>query len=367
MEGFATLTSVVDNAFKQAAEDSGMLLGQELTIGETDRIATNRQTYFCDMDDLCFVAEVTSSGEFAGKFYTVIGLRDAICMSGYLLGIPPARINEKRRLAIMEDDDVDAFSEIVNQMVGSFNSVFQPAFNNKVHLKVAPPQKFIPETTEITETEPVPDGEYLLFRGRMEMAGQEMGYVDLLLPMPLAELFDPPAAVEEEPVAASDAEGDEAAAEDGAGTAGEDADAGEGAAAAEAPVSTAAPAAMSARKVLILEDDDGDRQLLRDSLASRGYEAIEAGLDADIREIFAAGGVRLVVLGIHNGDDRDMAVCIKIKAIVQEEALPIIMCAREWTRSAVLKAVKYGARDIIVKPYQPEEVAAKVEKFLRAA
>ncbi|BDV41443.1 response regulator [Geotalea uraniireducens] len=362
MEGFATLTSVVDNAFKQAAEDSGMLLGQELTIGEADRIATNRQTYFCDMDDLCFVAEITSSGEFAGKFYTVIGLRDAICMSGYLLGIPPARINEKRRLAIMEDDDVDAFSEIVNQVVGSFNSIFQPAFTNKVHLKVAPPQKFIPETTEITETEPVPDSEYLLFRGRMEMAGQEMGYLDLLIPAPLAELFDPPEVVEEEPAAVaveSDAESEAApGADDGADES--DVTAGE-----EAAVTVSQAA--SSRKVLILEDDDGDRQLLREFLASRGYEPIEAGLDADIREILATGGVRLVVLGIHNGDDRDMAVCIKIKSLTQEEALPIIMCAREWTRSAVLKAVKYGARDIIVKPYQPEDVAAKVEKFLRAA
>ncbi|MRR34744.1 response regulator, partial [bacterium] len=102
MDGFTNLTSVIDNAFKQTAEDSGMLLGQELTIGEADIIATNRATYFCDMDDVCFVAEVTASGEYPGTFHMVFGLRDAICMSGFLLGIPPARINEKRRLAIME-------------------------------------------------------------------------------------------------------------------------------------------------------------------------------------------------------------------------------------------------------------------------
>jgi DNA-binding response OmpR family regulator len=119
--------------------------------------------------------------------------------------------------------------------------------------------------------------------------------------------------------------------------------------------------------VLILEDDETDRQLVRELLTANGYEPIEAGLDADIREIFSQGRVRAVVLGIHNGDDRDMAVCIKIRAIVQGEALPIIMCAREWTRSAVLKAIKYGARDIIVKPYLSDEVVAKVGKFLDAA
>lgn len=354
MEGFTTLTSVVNNALTQTAGDSGMLLGQELVIADADLIGTNRQTYFSDLDDVCFVAEITASGEYPGKFFAAFGLRDAICLSGFLLGIPPARINEKRRLAIMENDDVDAFSEIANQLVGSFNSVFQPAFDNKVHLKVAPPRKFVPEETELTETEPVPDGEYLLFRGRMELPGFEMGNVDILIPRPLAELFDPPRDEPEEVTAEEPAEeaGESSVAGDAAGEAAED-----------------APAVPDdgSRKVLILEDDTDDRQMVRDLLQERGFEPVEAGLDADIREIVAQGGVGLVVLGIHNGDDRDMAICIKIKAIAQGERLPIIMCAREWTRSAVLKAVKYGARDIIVKPYRPDEVLAKVEKFLSAA
>ena len=361
MDGFANLTSIIDNAFKQTAEDSGMLLGQELTIGQADPIATNRATYFCDMDDVCFVAEVTASGEYPGTFHMVFGLRDAICMSGFLLGIPPARINEKRRLAIMENDDADAFSEIINQAIGSFNTVFQPAFENKVHLKVIPPKKFIPESTEITDTEPVPDGDYILFRARMEMPGLEMGNCDILMPKGLAELFDPPA---EEPEAVP--EEAESAAEEGEN----------GEESAEAPAATPAAegaevapvaAESDARRVLILEDDEADRQMVRELLAARGFESVEARLDADIREIFSQGGVRLVVLGIHNNDDRDMSLCIKIKAIAQGETLPIIMCAREWTRTAVLKAVRYGARDIILKPYQEDDVLAKVERFLKAA
>ncbi|CAG0957970.1 response regulator [Geobacter sp.] len=366
MDGFANLTSVIDNALKQTADDSGMLLGQELTIGEADFIATNRATYFCDMDDVCFVAEVTASGEYPGTFHMVFGLRDAICMSGFLLGIPPARINEKRRLAIMENDDADAFSEIINQAIGSFNTVFQPAFENKVHLKVVPPKKFIPETTELTDTEPVPDGEYLLFRARMEMPGLEMGNFDILMPRELAELFDPPQE-EPEPVP------DEAAGADGDGeveaAVGEEDSAEAPVAAPAAAVAEASPATAenTPRKVLILEDDETDRSMVRELLVTRGYEPVEAGLDADVREILSQGGVRLVVLGIHNNDDLDMSLCIKIKAIAQGESLPIIMCAREWTRSAVLKAIKYGARDIILKPYQMDEVVAKVERFLNAA
>lgn len=374
MDGFVNLTTIVNNAFRQAAEDSGMLLGQELTIGEADIIATNRATYFCDMDDVCFVAEVTASGEYSGTFHTVFGLRDAICMSGFLLGIPPARINEKRRLAIMEDDDVDAFSEIVNQTVGSFNSVFQPAFENKVHLKVVPPKKFIPETTELTDTEPVPDGEYIMFRARMEMSGLEMGNLDILMPRDLAELFDPPQeepepVPEEAAVEAEESVDDESAVEGGldgdetpvAAAAAGDADADAGADAGAGSAEDAVP------RVLILEDDETDRRMVGELLADRGFQLVEARLDADIQEIFSQGGVQLVVLGIHNNDDRDMSLCIKIKAITQGKNLPIIMCAKEWTRTAVLKAVRYGARDIILKPYQGDDVLAKVDRFMNAA
>ncbi|RNC70707.1 MAG: response regulator [Desulfuromonadales bacterium] len=369
MDGFANLTSVINNAFRQAAEDSGMLLGQELTIGDADLIGTNRQSYFCDLDDVCFVAEITASGEFPGKFHAILGLRDAIGLSSMLLGIPPARINEKRRLAIMENDDVDAFSEIINQAVGSFNSVFQPAFDNRVHLKVVPPKKFIPETTEITDTEPVPDGEYLLFRGRMELPGYEMGNFDLFIPRELAELFEPPQeegtdAPETEEAPGRDRQ-DEGDADEG--KAAEESDDSAAAAQTAETRSAGSPVDDGVRRVLILEDDALDREMVRELLAARGFEPVEAGLDADIREIFSQGGFRLVVLGIHNNDDRDMALCIKIKAIAQGETLPIIMCAREWTRSGVLKAVKYGARDIIVKPYQLEEVVAKVQRFLTAA
>lgn len=362
MEGFGNLTSVINNALKQVGEDSGMLLGQELTIQEADFISTNKQTYFTDMDDVCFVAEVTSGGDYPGKFQMVVGLRDAIAMSGFLLGIPPARINEKRRLAIMENDDVDAFSEIINQAIGSMNSVFQPSFTGKAHLKVVPPKKFIPETSEITSEEPVPDGDYLLFRARMEMPGMEMEHFDILMPVALAELFDPPAEAVEEPEEAAPPEAETSTEEEV--SVAEDAAPGDGesAGAAEPVEPDSGP-----QTILILDDDEGDRQKVKEFLAARGLQPIDASLDSDVREIFAQSRVKVVVLGIHNSDDRDMAVCIKLKAITQGATLPIIMCAREWTRSSVFKAIKYGARDIVIKPFNEDELVSKVEKFLTAA
>src|SRR5450631_3653343 len=182
MDGYTTLNEMLESALKQAGEESGMLLGQELTISLTDSLTTSKTAYFSDLDDAIFVIGVDSREAYAGQFYLIFSLRDAIVMSSTLLGIPPARIQEKKRLAIIENDDFDAFSEIGNMINGSFNTVFQGSLANKVHLKVLSPKKFIPEVDQLSEDEPLPTGEYLMFRSRLEMAGQELNYLDVLIP-----------------------------------------------------------------------------------------------------------------------------------------------------------------------------------------
>ena len=100
-------------------------------------------------------------------------------------------------------------------------------------------------------------------------------------------------------------------------------------------------------------------------LGFAGFKLIESTLDADIKEVFSKGNVRLVVIGSQDADDRELAVCIKINAMRQDQPVPILMCAQRWTRTAVLKALKYGARDIVIKPCDPDEVAGKVRRLCR--
>jgi DNA-binding NarL/FixJ family response regulator len=47
--------------------------------------------------------------------------------------------------------------------------------------------------------------------------------------------------------------------------------------------------------------------------------------------------------------------------------LAIIMCAPNWTRTGVLKALKYGAKDILLKSCDADELVTKVSRFLKAA
>lgn len=339
---------MLNAALSQAAEESSMLLGQPLVVKECDVLSVEKQGYFREMEEPSFVVPVESREEYPGHFYMVFALRDAIMMSGILLGIPPARISEKGRLMILEPDDVDAFSEIANQIIGSFNSVFPPKLPKKVHLKLEAPQKFIPETNELTEQEPMPDGDYLLFYSQLELPGQMMNRLDILIPRDLANQFDPEGM--EKPQPQEEPEEQKAAEE------------AQGASAADAPA-----AAEGTPTVLILEDDDTEREKVKSFFADAGIEFIDASFEADLKQIFDEHAIKIVIIGSENADDRELSMCIKITALPQNSPPPIIMCARQWTRTGILKAVKFGANDIILKPYNSREIVLKVGKLLKAA
>ncbi len=356
MDGYTTLYGMLETALKQAGEESGMLLGQELSIALSDSLSTSKSSYFGGLDDGCFVLAVDSSEAYVGQFYLLFSLRDAIVMSSILLGIPPARIQEKKRLSIIENDDIDAFSEIANMVNGALNTVFQGALPNKVRLKLLPPSKYIPDIDPLTPEEPIPDGDFLMFRSKLEMPGQEMNYLDVLIPTALGNLFDP------QPVEAEAEAEPEIEAEAGAEAGGENVG-GDGEAGAEA----AQAINDGVDSIVLLEDNEEQRQQLIDLVSFTGFQVAEGTLNADIKELFAGRNVKLVIIGSQDANDRELAVCIKVNAIRQDSPPPIIMSAECWTRTAVLKALKYGARDIIIKPFTGDDVASKVRRYCKIA
>jgi CheY-like chemotaxis protein len=352
MADFPNLQNILTAAVAQACEECSMLLGQELQSAQDDALNTNKATYFGCTDDAMRVAIVESREDYPGRIFMVFTLRDAILLSGLMLGIPPARINEKRRLAIMEPDDTDAFGEIMNQLIGSFNSIVQPKLAKKSHLKLISHKKFVPGIDELTETEPLPEAEYFLCRFRLTMPGHEMDRLDILVPQELACLFDPPAEVAETPAIAESSPGG---------------------AAEKIPVTSATVSAGGAVEelegaIIVLEDDTAALEKIMETLTATGLKLLTGGLGTDIRDLFSQGDVKAAIVGVKHTDDHELSLCIKLTSFSKEgHPLPIIMCANQWTRSSVLKALKYGARDILLKPYNTSELLAKITKYLEAA
>jgi CheY-like chemotaxis protein len=356
MAGFEKLRKMIQSALKQSAEESSMLLNQELTVNDTEVMEFDKEAYLADMEDSAFVVPVDSREDYPGRLHLVFSLRDAILMSGILLGIPPGRISEKRKLLILEADDIDAFSEIANQIIGTFNSVFQQLLPDKFHLKQLPPTKYVPQVDEITEEIPVPAEEYLVYKAQIKLGGDDLNRFDILVPLSLAKALDPQEAVAE-------SQSEDSAIHDQAESlrrlfpAGSDENASSG----TKGVFT------GGGSVLVLEDDPDQREVVKGFLDANGFTTLASNLGVDMKDVFDKEEIQAVVLGMKKADEWELSLCSKIKEMSGNSQLPIIVCASQWTRTGIFKALKNGAKDIILKPYEQNELLGKLGKFLAAA
>ncbi|MBJ6724738.1 response regulator [Geomesophilobacter sediminis] len=335
---YAKLQAMLDAAMRQAGEESSMLLGQDLTVEESDILNTDKKSYCCDMDYGVYSVVVESREAYQGKFYLLFELGDAITMSSILLGIPDPRIREKRRLNIQEPDDVDAFGEIANQIIGSFNSVFQPKLPEKVHLKLLTPVRYIPEIDQLTDDIPFPEGNYVMYRVPLAIPGQEMNRLDIMVPRDLAKLFDPEGDAEE--AAAAEAQ-------------------------AVVPVEEKATPGVLPQSILVLGDET-ERGEIIENLGSCGLKMIDAPLSADIPALCAQSEVKIAVITLKHTADRDLAVCNRIVPFLKKRGGSVILCSPEWTRTSLLKALKAGAKEVLLRPFAADELKSKIGRMLNA-
>lgn len=116
-------------------------------------------------------------------------------------------------------------------------------------------------------------------------------------------------------------------------------------------------------KVLIADDAAFMRMMLKDILSKNGYEVVgEAANGAEAVEKFKELSPDLVTMDI------TMPQCDGIQALKQIIALngsaKVIMCSAMGQQSMVIESIQAGAKDFIVKPFQPNRVIESVKKVI---
>ena len=114
-------------------------------------------------------------------------------------------------------------------------------------------------------------------------------------------------------------------------------------------------------RILIVEDNNEIQEILK-TLLSEEHEVIQAfsGTEGMIR--FEQGGIDLILLDImlpgKNGDQ-------VLKAIRQDSSVPVIMLTALSDKKLISQYLLDGANDYIVKPFDLDEVFARVTVQLR--
>ncbi len=118
-------------------------------------------------------------------------------------------------------------------------------------------------------------------------------------------------------------------------------------------------------KILVADDTQAERLVAREALTRAGYEVCEAFDGIHTLEVFARELPALVMLDVVMPKMTGIEACRILKARMQSDYLPVLMMSTKNTVNARVEGLRSGADDFLGKPYDTEELIARVEVLLR--
>jgi two-component system chemotaxis response regulator CheY len=114
--------------------------------------------------------------------------------------------------------------------------------------------------------------------------------------------------------------------------------------------------------ILIADDAAFMRMRCGRMLAENGYTVVEAENGRDAVEKYQAHKPDAVLMDITMPELDGLGALKEIKAL--DPGAKVAMVTAIGQQQVVLEAVQAGAKDFVVKPFQPERVLAAVQKML---
>ena len=116
-------------------------------------------------------------------------------------------------------------------------------------------------------------------------------------------------------------------------------------------------------RILVVDDAAFMRKMVSDALVKGGHEVVgEAGNGNEALERFQELKPELTTLDI-TMPEKDGLTALK-EIIELDPSARVIMCSALGQESKVLESIKAGAKDFVVKPFQPDRVIEAVGKAL---
>ncbi len=115
-------------------------------------------------------------------------------------------------------------------------------------------------------------------------------------------------------------------------------------------------------KVLIVDDAEFLRMRISKMLIAEGYEVIEAENGAQAVEKYQSNKPDVVLMDITMPEMDGLTALKTIKGL--DTKAKVIMLTALGQESVVLEAIKSGARDFVVKPFERERVLNALGKLI---
>jgi two-component system chemotaxis response regulator CheY len=115
-------------------------------------------------------------------------------------------------------------------------------------------------------------------------------------------------------------------------------------------------------KVLVVDDSVFARKKLAQVLQEEGYDVVEAGNGAEAVDVAAKEAPDVILMDITMPVLDGIEATRRIRA--QGVAAKVIMVSALGQKSSVLEAVKAGAVDYVLKPYEKSQLLTTLKRHL---
>lgn len=117
--------------------------------------------------------------------------------------------------------------------------------------------------------------------------------------------------------------------------------------------------------ILVIEDEEPIRQLLRYNLESEGYRVRETEQGDDALTLIGEERPDLIILDWMLPGISGIEVCRMVRANPEYREIPVIMLTARSEESERIRGLATGADDYVVKPFSVQELLARVKTILR--
>jgi len=118
-------------------------------------------------------------------------------------------------------------------------------------------------------------------------------------------------------------------------------------------------------KILVVDDEKSMIDALRISLESENYDVVEAYTGEGAIQKARIETVDLILLDIMLPDITGYEICNKLRKNPLTRSIPIIMLTGMTGASDKMAGLDLGASDYITKPFDLDELKAKIRNALR--
>lgn len=118
-------------------------------------------------------------------------------------------------------------------------------------------------------------------------------------------------------------------------------------------------------RLLVADDDEPSRRLLRDLFRKQGYTVTEARNGEEALNLARAAPPDVILLDVMMPRLDGLEACRRLKDDARTRPVPVLLVTALHERADRLKGMACGANDFISKPFDTEEILLRVRNALR--